>query len=74
MFKKMKIDFVAIKNGIKTFIQVSDDISSPETFKREYTPLLSIKDGYEKLIIARTMHPEGDYEGIKIVNLAHWLL
>lgn len=71
---KKEVDFVAIRQNEKIYIQVCDDISRDETFKREILPLLHIADAYPKIIIARTRHEAYCYEGVWIFDISNWLI
>ena len=71
---KEEVDFVAVKNGIITYIQVTADMTAKETFEREIRPLNMIKDNYEKIILTLDKLTLGDYSGIQVKNLMEWLL
>ena len=69
-----EIDFVAMKKDEQFYIQVSEYISDSKTMKREINPLLSIKDGYKKMIITKLNHESYLQDGIEIIDIADWLL
>ena len=69
-----EVDFVIMRGDEKAYIQVSDNITEKVTFEREVSPLLSINDAYPKVLIARTRHETYDYQGVKIFDIAQWLM
>ena len=69
-----EVDFVAQKQGVLHYYQVTADMTNEDTFDREIRPLQSIKDNYEKTILTMDHMTPGDYEGIKVVHLLDWLL
>lgn len=73
-YANSEVDFVAQKNGVLTYYQVTADMTNETTFEREITPLRNIKDNYEKIVLTLDKFSLGNYEGIKVINLIDWLL
>ncbi len=69
-----EVDFVAEKQGVYTYIQVTADMTAEETFEREMRPLRFIKDNYEKMVLTMDYNTLGNYEGIKVVHVLEWLI
>lgn len=69
-----EVDFIATKTDEKKYIQVTESMTSPETRKRELSPLQKIPDNYEKIVIAMDTGLEQDRDGIKLINAIDFLL
>lgn len=69
-----EVDFVAQKQGVLTYFQVTADMTAQETFEREMRPLRNIRDNYRKIVLTLDHFTVGDYEGIQVVNVIDWLL
>lgn len=69
-----EIDFVAVRQNEKLYVQVTREIRSEKTEKREYERLLQIKDNYPKYVLRTDEFASGNYEGIKTMHIADFLL
>ena len=69
-----EVDFVASRQGEKLYVQVTQEIHSEKTEKREYERLLEIKDNYPKYVLRTDEFVSGNYEGIKTMHIADFLL
>lgn len=69
-----EIDFVAVRQNEKIYIQVTQEINSEKTEKREYNRLLEIPDNYPKFVLTTDEFAGGNYEGIKTMHIADFLL
>ena len=69
-----EVDFVAQKQGVIVYYQVTADMTAEETFEREMRPLKEIKDNYEKIVLTLDHFSLGNYDGIKVINVIDWLL
>jgi len=67
-----EIDFLCKKDGNKCYIQVTWQLSSPETIEREMTPLLKVRDQYDKYVFSMDEH-DMSQKGIKHKNIIEFL-
>lgn len=71
---KGEIDFIANKQNEKIYAQVTQEIRSEETQHREYDRLLDIHDNYPKYVLRTDDFAQGNYQGIKTMHIADFLL
>lgn len=69
-----EIDFVAVRQNEKIYVQVTQEINSEKTEKREYNRLLEIPDNYPKFVLTTDEFAGGNYEGIKTMHIADFML
>lgn len=69
-----EIDFVAVRQNEKLYVQVTQEVRSEKTEKREYERLLEIHDNYPKYILTTDAFAGGNYGGIKTMHIADFLL
>ena len=68
-----EVDFVAQKNSVITYFQVTADMTAQETFEREMRPLRTIRDNYRKIVLTLDHLTPGNYEGIEVIPAIDWL-
>lgn len=69
-----EIDFVAERQNERLYVQVTQEIRSERTAKREYEHLLEIRDNYPKYVLTTDAFAGGNYQGIHTMHIADFLL
>ena len=68
-----EVDFVATRDGVTTYVQVTQLLSDAAVYNREIAPLAAITDNYRKIILTEEPGSSND-NGIEIINVADWLI
>lgn len=69
-----EIDFIAERQNDKLYVQVTQEINLEKTGQREYDRLLAIPDNYPKYVLRTDDFTAGNYQGIKTMHIADFLL
>lgn len=72
--KTGEVDFVAVRQNEKIYVQVAQIIADEKTERREYDRLLEINDNYPKYVLRTDDFAGGNYKGIKTMHAADFLL
>ncbi len=68
-----EIDFIANKPNEKIYFQVTEFMNDEITRERELSPLMKVKDNYEKIVLSLD-ETEDMFDGIKVINVINWLI
>lgn len=69
-----EIDFIATRDTEKIYYQVALDMDALGTREQKLVPLKSVRDNYEKVVLALHTTSTASIDGIKIVPLLEFLL
>ncbi|MBN1324856.1 MAG: ATP-binding protein [Alphaproteobacteria bacterium] len=69
-----EVDFVATKDGVTEYYQVSQTVANQDTLDRELRSLDEIDDHNSKFLITMDRPLQESFKGIKIINAFDWLL
>ncbi len=69
-----EVDFIATSAGEKKYIQVTESLNDSGTRERELAPLRTIRDNYEKMVIASNIDFPITQDGINIIKLTDFLM
>lgn len=69
-----EVDFIATKADDKLYVQVTESMTSETVRNRELSPLMKIRDNYEKIVLSLDTGLDSSFEGIKSLNVLDWLL
>lgn len=69
-----EIDFVAMRQNQKLYIQIAQQITEKDTFEREYGNLSAIHDNYPKYVLRTDVDDISLRDGIITMNVADFLL
>jgi len=69
-----EIDFVAEKNGQRSYIQICYLLTDDKVIEREFSPLESINDNYPKTVLTMDDTPEYSRNGVRKLNIMNFLL
>lgn len=72
--KTGEVDFAAVRQNEKIYVQVAQIIADEKTERREYDRLLEINDNYPKYVLRTDDFAGGNYKGIKTMHAADFLL
>jgi predicted AAA+ superfamily ATPase len=71
---RAEVDFVADRQDHRLYIQVAATVLDPETRRREFAPLMAIRDSHPKYVLSLDRLAAGATNGVRHAHLPDFLL
>ncbi len=68
-----EIDFIAVRQGDKIYVQVTYLLASDKVIAREFTPLANVDDNYRKIVVSMDRMQIGNREGIEWMSVIDFI-